>query len=91
MSRDYSWNVVSGRGKLISWTTFHRRYFSQLAPPYTVVCGSLEEGPLLLANLIGDNQNKLKLDMPLQLAFEDTRVDDKDFIIYQWTLPQDVL
>jgi uncharacterized protein len=85
MSLEYSWDKVTGRGKLISWTVFHRQYFPDLAPPYTVVCGALDEGPLLLANLIGNNSQKLELDMPLQLAFEDARTKDGDFVIYQWS------
>jgi uncharacterized protein len=85
MSLDYSWEKVTGRGKLISWTVFHRKYFPDLPPPYTVVCGSLDEGPLLVANFVGDDSEKLKLDMPLQLIFEDARTKDNDFVIYQWS------
>jgi uncharacterized OB-fold protein len=85
MSLEYSWDKVTGRGKLISWTVFHRKYFPDLAPPYTVVCGSLDEGPLLVANFVGDDSKKLELDMPLQLAFEDARTKDGDFVIYQWS------
>jgi uncharacterized protein len=85
MSIEYSWDKVTGHGKLISWTVFHRKYFPDLAPPYTVVCGALDEGPLLIANLIGDNSERLKLDMPLQIAFEDARTKDGDFVIYQWS------
>lgn len=81
----FSWEKVSGEGKLVSWTVFHRQYFPELTIPYVVVCAALAEGPLLIANLVGDPSQSLRLDMPLRLTFEETRIKDGNWIIYQWS------
>jgi uncharacterized OB-fold protein len=85
MSTEFSWQKVSGLGRLISWTVFHRQYFPGLPVPYTVACGMLEEGPLLVANITGAPDQPLKLDMPLVITFEDSRTGDGDWVIYQWS------
>ena len=85
MSTEFSWEKVSGEGRLISWTVFHRQYFSGLPLPYTVVCGALAEGPLLIANLAGEPGVELKLEMPLRIVFEESRTKEGDFVIYQWS------
>jgi uncharacterized OB-fold protein len=81
-----SWEKVSGEGRLVSWTVFHRQYFPGMPPPYTVVCGALVEGPLLIANLVGPLEVELKLDMRLRIAFEESRTKDGELVIYQWSI-----
>lgn len=83
-SADFTWSDVNGKGRLVSWTVFHRQYFPDFPVPYTVVSGALDEGPLLITNLIGDQAQPLRLDMPLRLTFEDARSKDGDWLIYQW-------
>ena len=84
-STEFSWENVSGQGRLVSWTVFHRQYFPGLPLPYTVICGELAEGPLVIANLVGPADVKLKLDMPLHIAFEDSLTEDGELVIYQWS------
>ena len=50
------WRPVSGRGRLESWVEFHRAYWPGFAPelPYVVCLVKLEEGPLLVSNIVGD-------------------------------------
>jgi uncharacterized OB-fold protein len=50
-----SWEASAGRGRLISWTTFHRAYVPDhpQAPPYVVLLVALDEGPQLLGALAG--------------------------------------
>jgi len=86
LSTEYDWEKVSGEGKLISWTVFHRQYFPEIPIPYTVVCGALSEGPLLIANLTGAIAKPLQVDMPLRLVFEGAQTKDGNWIIYQWAL-----
>jgi uncharacterized OB-fold protein len=83
-STEFSWEKVSGEGRLVSWTVFHRQYFPGLPPPYTVVCGALAEGPLLIANLFGAPDAELKLDMPLRIVFEESATKEGELVIYQW-------
>ena len=42
--------ALSGRGRLLSWTVFHRQYFPAAAVPYIVVAVETEEGPILVGN-----------------------------------------
>ncbi len=84
-STAFSWEKVSGEGRLVSWTVFHRQYFPGLPLPYTVISGALAEGPLLIANLAGAPAGELRLDMPLRIVFEESRTKEGDFVIYQWS------
>ncbi|MEI5677059.1 OB-fold domain-containing protein [Mesorhizobium sp. CGMCC 1.15528] len=47
------WKAVSGRGKIVSWVVFHRKYFDDFPPPYNATTVRLEEGPLIVTNLTG--------------------------------------
>ena len=84
-SAEFTWEKIMGRGRLISWTVFHRQYFPSIPVPYTVVCGALDEGPLLLANITGAHDQVLSLDMPLYIEYENTRAGPSDWILYQWS------
>lgn len=84
-SPEFTWNEVSGRGRLVSWTVFHRQYFPEFPAPYTVVSAVLEEGPILIANLVGGEPVSLRIDMPLKLTYENARSKDGEWIIYQWS------
>lgn len=81
------WTVISGRGRLLAWVVFHRKYFAELPVPYTVAAVEIEEGPILLANMINQGTQPLRLDLPVRLAFE-TALDSsgESWLIYQWEL-----
>jgi uncharacterized OB-fold protein len=51
------WQPVSGRGRLESWVEFHRAYWPGFAGdlPYRVCLVKLDEGPLLVSNLVGED------------------------------------
>ncbi|MGE0719900.1 MAG: Zn-ribbon domain-containing OB-fold protein, partial [Alphaproteobacteria bacterium] len=50
LGKEQSWEVVSGRGTLLSWVTFHRAYWGGFAGdlPYDVCLVELDEGPVLV-------------------------------------------
>lgn len=48
-----TWKPLRGRGEIISWVVFHRQYFDNHPPPYNVVAVKLDEGPLVISNLVG--------------------------------------
>lgn len=54
LSPDYQWKAVSGGGELLSWIIFHKQYLPEYAAPYNVVAVRLEEGPIIISNLIKD-------------------------------------
>lgn len=82
-SEEFEWRKLSGRGRVCSWTVFHRQYFPEMPAPYIVVSAELEEGPLLIADFIG-SKDSLAVGLPLRLVFEDCRSGDLDWVIYRW-------
>ena len=69
LSEDFNWAPVSGRGRLISWTTFHREYFPEYPPPHTVIVVELDEGPLFVSTPAHSEVAELAEGMLLQLAW----------------------
>lgn len=90
LSEASEWIPVEGRGKVMSWVTFHRQYFPHLPVPYTVVAAELVEGPMLIANLVGAPAEDLRLDLPVRLVYEPASDEDGSvWRIYQWTVDTD--
>jgi uncharacterized OB-fold protein len=71
LSDKQEWVPVSGRGTLQSWIDFHRAYWPSFddSLPYRVCLVQLEEGPLLISNLVGDSENA-KLGAPVHVVFD---------------------
>lgn len=72
-SEDYTWEKLSGRGKINSWVVFHKLYHPGFAKdiPYSVAFVELAEGPRIIANVVGVKNEDLKIGMPLEVVFED--------------------
>jgi uncharacterized OB-fold protein len=72
LSDKQSWAPVSGRGTLLSWVRFHRAYWDGFRDelPYNVILVGLEEGPLMISNLVGTEPESLKIGDPLQVSFD---------------------
>ena len=72
-STDVRWVTVSGRGRLHTYLINHRPApgFEDEAP-YAIAVVELEEGPRMMANIVGVNNtpDELDLDMPLEVRFE---------------------
>ena len=43
---DLVWEQLSGRGKVISWCTFHQRYYPDVETPYDAILVELDEGQI---------------------------------------------
>lgn len=85
LSDDYTWVEVSGKGKIVSWAIFHRKYLD-LPVPYIVISVALDEGPMLIGNIEADPA-LLRLDLPVRAKFEDAVDDDgQTWRIVQWRL-----
>jgi uncharacterized protein len=71
LSPNQDWKDASGRGTLESWVDFHRAYWPGYADdlPYRVCLVRLEEGPLLVSNLVGESDTA-KLGAAVQVVFE---------------------
>src|SRR5690606_15671316 len=48
LSFDVEWAPISGKGKILSWTVFHRQYLPAYPAPHLVVAVALEEGPIMI-------------------------------------------
>jgi uncharacterized OB-fold protein len=72
-SREFSWTQLSGRGRVNSWVVFHQAYFRsyQRDTPYNVVEVELDEGPRIMANLLGVSNSDIRPGMPVEIVFDD--------------------
>jgi len=67
------WTKLSGRGKVYSFVIFHYLYDKTFANdiPYAVASIELEEGPRMMSNIIGCKLDEIRVDMPVEVYFED--------------------
>ena len=76
-SREFTWERLSGRGRVNSWVVFHQSYFrgydSEL--PYNVAEVELEEGPRLLTNLVGIKNDEIRAGIPVEIVFDDVNAE----------------
>lgn len=72
-SRGYSWAKLSGHGKVNSWVVFHQSYFRGYDDtlPYNVAEVELDEGPRLLTNLVGIENDAIRTQLPVEIVFDD--------------------
>lgn len=69
---DWEWVECSGKGEIVSWIIFHHNYFAGFAEeiPYNVTMVRLDEGAVLLTNII-DGNDRLAKGAKVEVAFED--------------------
>jgi uncharacterized OB-fold protein len=65
------WERASGKGVLLSWVVYHVAYHPAFESrlPYNVALVQLEEGPQLLTNILGPNEN-ISAGAPVELEIE---------------------
>jgi uncharacterized OB-fold protein len=71
LSFDLQWQPVSGQGRVLSWTTFHRDYLPAWPAPHTVVAVQLQEGPIMIGHVPRSDAKELALDAPVTIAYTD--------------------
>jgi uncharacterized protein len=66
------WSRASGRGTLASFTIVHRAVSQAYAAeaPYVVALVRLEEGPMMMSNVVGGSHADLQIGMSLQVVFD---------------------
>jgi uncharacterized OB-fold protein len=69
LSEQYSWKAVSGRGNILSWVVFHRKYFDDHPPPYNSVAVRLDEGPIVVSQLHGAEPAGSWIGQPVRLGY----------------------
>ena len=72
-SADTTWTKLSGRGRVFSFivfrTPYHESYRNDI--PYAVAIIQLDEGPRMESNLIAPDLEELRIDMPVEVFFDD--------------------
>ncbi len=72
-SVEYDWFEASGRGHIITFSIVHQAPSQPFATdaPYVLAVVRLKEGPQMMANVIGIDPEKVKVDMPVKITFEE--------------------
>jgi uncharacterized OB-fold protein len=72
-STECDWTEISGRGTLYSYTIIHRAPTPayQADAPYVIGHVTLEEGPRMIANLVGIQPDDVKIGMSLEITYLD--------------------
>lgn len=73
LSNESTWEKVSGKGEIFSYSLMHQIYHPGFATevPYAVVLVELEEGPRITSNLVGVPPHEIRIGMPVKVVFED--------------------
>jgi uncharacterized OB-fold protein len=73
LSTNFTWEPVSGRGRVYSFIVVHQVYDPSFKEdvPYNVAVVELEEGPRLLTNLVEMDNGDVRIDMPVQVVYDD--------------------
>ena len=70
---DSDWKEVPGRGKVYTYTIVHRPIAAGQELPFIIAVISLEEsgGLRIISNLVGVDAKDLRIDLPVELVWED--------------------
>jgi uncharacterized protein len=74
-----SWELLSGKGTVVSWCTFERSYYEVLPAPWDTILVELEEGPLFISNPVGFTDATTTAGMPVSVEFIDCEDDHGTF------------
>ena len=76
-NKNGEWVKASGRGEVFTFCiyrqSFHPAWTNDI--PYNVAYVKLEEGPLLMTNIVGCDNKDIYIGMPVEVVFEDVNVE----------------
>jgi uncharacterized OB-fold protein len=77
LSLEWQWVRVSGKGKVYTWTVTFQPLYPQFKQdiPYAGVIVELDEGPRMVSWVTGIDQMDLKVNMPVEVWFDDVSPD----------------
>jgi uncharacterized protein len=72
LSGDYRWTDLSGRGEVFSYVIFHQLYNKAFEKdiPYNVALVQLEEGPRIYSNIVGVDNDAVKVGDKVEAVFD---------------------
>jgi uncharacterized OB-fold protein len=67
------WTRLSGKGRVYSFIIYHQAYHPSYKDdlPYAVAIIQLDEGPRMESNIIDCKMEDIKIDMPVEVTFDD--------------------
>ena len=85
LSETWSFDTMSGRASVVAWTVFHRQYFPEIPVPYLVASVELDEGPLMIGNVLRLQAHEMRLGLRLKAEFDPAMAKDGgEWLIVQW-------
>ncbi len=73
-THDNSWHWIelSGRGVVWSFVIMHQKYFESFSEdiPYNVAQIKLEEGAMIISNIVGVGNEDIEIGMPVHVSWE---------------------
>jgi len=71
------WAKVSGKGSVYTYIIYHMAYHPawKVDIPYNVCWIKLDEGPLLMSNVVECKNEDLSVGMPVEVVFDDVTED----------------
>ncbi len=69
LSERFDWELVSGRGTVLSWVTFRRQYFSEYPAGHQPMSVELDEGPLFISFPVEMGEQQLAAGMQMELTW----------------------
>jgi uncharacterized OB-fold protein len=72
LSPESAWTAVSGHGTVQSYIVFERAYHDAWADqvPYVVALIELDEGPVLISNVVGAEPSAVRVGQPVTAVFQ---------------------
>ncbi|MCB2190884.1 MAG: Zn-ribbon domain-containing OB-fold protein [Deltaproteobacteria bacterium] len=72
-SQQTKWIEASGRGSIYTFAVYHQPFHPAFKDklPYVVGVVKLDEGPMLLTNIVGCSPDSLACDMPVRVEWDD--------------------
>lgn len=82
-SKELEWVPASGKARLYSYTIIRQPINPSFADdvPYPFAMVQMDEGVRMISNIVGIGVDQLKVDMPLQVHFEDVT---PEWTIVKW-------
>jgi uncharacterized OB-fold protein len=67
------WSEVSGHGKVYSFIIYYTNYHTKWKKhvPYNVAWIKLDEGPIIMSNIVNCQNKDIYIDMPVEVVFDD--------------------
>ena len=72
LSTNFEWSAMSGRGTVWSFIVYHHCWHRGFEKeiPYNVAMIQLEEGPIVITNIVNVQNDSIKVGMSVKVVFE---------------------